>query len=135
MTFYSKIDLWLVALVAVAILSPLFMVLSKSVSSSPNTIYVLIGVTVFNAALMYVLTWPCYYKLLDNELQVKCGIMINKHIAYSSIKSIEKSNNPASAPALSLKRIAIAYDGGFLLISPKDRDTFINELNNRIENL
>lgn len=47
------------------------------------------------------------------------------------IVNAEKSSNLLAAPAFSLKRVKISLKRGFALVSPKDRDDFISELEKR----
>ncbi len=52
-----------------------------------------------------------------------------KVIPLNLIKSVKKTTNTLSGPALSLKRIEIVYGQyDFVLISPKDRDEFMRVL-------
>ena len=48
------------------------------------------------------------------------------------MESVEASRNPLSAPALSLKRVKIQLDRGYLLLSPVRREAFIAEIQRRI---
>lgn len=70
------------------------------------------------------------YYLLENEkdLTVRCAFFHNQRIPIASIKQIEKTNSPLSAPALSLKRMWIHAENETALISPKDRKKFLNHL-------
>ena len=55
--------------------------------------------------------------------------MINMTIRIDQIRRITETNNPLSAPATSLDRLAISYNNGdTVLISPKDKSAFINDL-------
>lgn len=71
--------------------------------------------------------------MFDDYLLVQAGIL-KERIKYEDIVSVEKSSDPLSAPAMSLKRVRIDHGKGFTLVSPKDRDDFISELNTRIKN-
>lgn len=71
--------------------------------------------------------------MYDNHLLVQAGILKEK-IKYEDIINVEKSSNILSAPAFSLKRVMINHRKGFTLVSPKNRDDFISELNRRMRN-
>jgi hypothetical protein len=72
-----------------------------------------------------------YYVINGNDLIIKCGFMINTTIKIDRIKKIVETNNPLSSPATSLDRIAIYYNkSDSVMISPKDKMDFINQLNN-----
>ncbi|TXG37525.1 PH domain-containing protein [Seonamhaeicola maritimus] len=74
----------------------------------------------------------------DNLLKVKCGFIYNKLFDINKIRSIKKSENLISSPAPSLDRIELTYEQyGLIIISPKDKFEFANELtkkNRKIEN-
>lgn len=70
-----------------------------------------------------------YYTIDENTLHVKAGFLVNINIDIDKIKSVSKSNNIMSSPALSLDRIEVKYGiGQSVLISPKDRKDFIADL-------
>ncbi|KAF2514136.1 PH domain-containing protein [Flavobacterium salilacus subsp. salilacus] len=70
------------------------------------------------------------YVINNDSLQIKMGIIEYQQVKISDITSVKRTNNPVSAPALSLKRLEVRYGNRFdyLLISPKDRDAFIANL-------
>lgn len=76
------------------------------------------------------------YTVTDTDLKIKCG-PIRTTILLDAISKIEKSTNPASSPALSFKRLEIQY-GKFnkkVLISPKERESFLELLRNSCPNV
>lgn len=76
-----------------------------------------------------------YYIIEENCLYLKCG-PIREKIAYDTIKSVKKSRNPLSSLALSIDRIEIRYGKrGLTLISPKDKEEFIEELRKKCPNV
>ncbi|WP_232223917.1 PH domain-containing protein [Anoxybacteroides tepidamans] len=80
--------------------------------------------------------WLTTYYVLDNDrLIIKYG-PFRKIIPLNAIRSVRKTSNPLSSPALSLKRLEIVY-GLYhtVLISPKDRDAFIDLLRERCPNM
>ncbi|PLS14681.1 hypothetical protein CVD28_26900 [Bacillus sp. M6-12] len=69
-----------------------------------------------------------YYEIIGNILLVSAG-PIRKRIDIYTIRSISKTRNPVSSPALSLDRIEVVfnmYDA--VIISPKDQEAFAAEL-------
>lgn len=127
--YRSAVDWWIACLV---IASPLFVIifglylLPTSTGGGMTTI----GSGIF-LVLLSALYLPCDYTFKADHLLVRCGV-IKKKVPYASITKIEKSSNPLSSPALSLKRIRIDYDSKFILISPGDRDGFIERLQERV---
>ena len=100
-------------------------------TSDPTGALFLIGVGLFNTILFAVLLFPCHYTLGEYEVLIRCGIL-RYRIPIDQVRSVNPSWSPWSAPAPSLKRVAIRLDNGRIhLVSPKDRDGFIRELRNR----
>jgi hypothetical protein len=76
------------------------------------------------------------YTLSEESLEIYMGLGMKRKIPLASIRKVALSNNPISSPAASLQRIAIHYDRwGYILISPKNREAFIEELEKRREAL
>lgn len=76
-----------------------------------------------------------YYLIEEENLVIRFG-PFKKIVPLASIKSVKKTMNPLSSPALSLKRLEISYNTyDMVLISPKDRDAFIQVLSERCEQL
>jgi hypothetical protein len=70
-----------------------------------------------------------YYKITDDhQLFIKCGVVESFDIHIDDIEWIKKSNEWSNAPALSLDRLEIGYKGGRILISPKDKKKFVEDL-------
>lgn len=62
-------------------------------------------------------------------VQIKSGLFFSKSLEIKSIKRIVETRNPITSPALSLDRIELIYNRfGSVLISPKDKKGFIQEL-------
>lgn len=88
------------------------------------------AIGVFTLGIVLVLTVPCRYTLESDHLFIQCGIL-KKRIPYAEIRKIELSSNPLSAPALSLRRVKIFYGRTFQLVSPLERERFVEELSKR----
>ncbi len=115
--FKSKIDWWLMLLIIVVFGYPIVDgILSKK--------YVLSLVFALILTLFYFLAKSIQYKIDGENLCIW-----KTKIPIQSIRKIYRTNNPLSSPALSLDRIAIVYNKfDEVLISPKEREKFINEL-------
>lgn len=88
------------------------------------------------AILIYLFVVRISYELDDENLTIYMGPIRYKKITLRSIRKMELSNNPLSSPAASLKRIAIHYDKwGYILISPKNREEFLTEVQDRKKKL
>ncbi len=77
-------------------------------------------------------TMPCRYTILPDSLSIRCGLIMMR-IPLAQIKSMEKSASWLSGPALSLRRVKIKTASRFYLVSPKDRDRFMEELSAAVE--
>jgi hypothetical protein len=69
-----------------------------------------------------------YYEIESGVLLIKCGFLYRQRIPISTIIALQKSNDWASSPALSFKRYKLKYNGGYVIISPKDPKKFIADL-------
>lgn len=69
------------------------------------------------------------YTIIEDELKVKAGFLVNTKIPISSIHKIKETNNLISSPAVSLDRLEIFY-GKYdsIIISPLDKNEFIQDL-------
>ena len=67
----------------------------------------------------------------DDRLFVKNGFS-TQSISLKDITNITPTSSTLSAPALSLDRIEIGYEGGSIVISPKDKDRFYHAIQERV---
>lgn len=85
-----------------------------------------IGVVVFICLLMLYLFRFTKYTIEGNDLKISSGFLYNKKISIRSIRKIKATNNPLSAPAVSLDRLEIIFDNNErVLISPKEKEAFV----------
>ncbi len=69
------------------------------------------------------------YRIEKDILEIRSGFLFRKRISISKITKIQESQVALSAPAASLNRLEITYNiSDSLLISPRDRNRFIEEL-------
>lgn len=66
----------------------------------------------------------------DSKLIIRCWFLSRQEIDIHSIRKIERSTNPISSPAASLiGRLEVQYgNGNYVIISPNDKKTFIDNL-------
>ena len=132
MVYKSKIDWWMhlifISFFAITLVSVVLMVVKYNL------------VLLLNVALLVlldvVLLLPLYlstkYYLLPDGLLIICGLFKTK-INYEDIKKIEKSRCILASAALSIDRIKITYKMDEVLISPVNRDEFIENLNKMLQ--
>ena len=88
-----------------------------------------IVVLIFVLAFILYLFVSIKYTISNQNLNIKGGFLVNENIDISKIKKIEKTFNILASPAASLDRIEIKYgDGNSILISPKNKTEFINDV-------
>lgn len=139
-TYKSAVDLWLAAIMIGVPLAILFTGVSIAFSLHflqwHETIGRVAGILLVGAglglgALIATFSLPCRYILGETELYIQCGIL-KWIVPYRDIRRLELSCSLLSAPALSLNRVKIVFDDGFQLISPKNRQAFIADLQARL---
>lgn len=127
--FPTRVDAWLVVVIGIAVAMCFFPAwMLRHTSPGGSIAAVVVGLLTLTVVLM--LTVPCRYTLESDYLFIQCGIL-KKRIPYAEIRKIELSSNPLSAPALSLRRVKIVYGRTFQLVSPQERDRFVDELSKR----
>lgn len=124
--YTSKIDWWLLAIligVAVASVFSTLSLIRTAGGLATAALTLLLG-----AALPVWLLLDTRYELSAETLRVRSG-PFRWTIAIADIRDVTPSNSPLSSPALSLDRLRISYgQGASLLISPADRQRFLEEL-------
>jgi hypothetical protein len=119
--FKSKIDWWF----GLILVYPIFVSITAMIKGEWIGLLGLVGVVGF----ILILSKTTQYIINENELIVKSTWIVNERIAISKITKIEKSNSILSSPALSLDRVLVRYNKyDEILISPKERQSFIDEL-------
>ena len=131
--FTSKIDLWLAFLILgsslLLILVPVWEWIYND--SSTRRILFISLLTIPGAILLLLIFFNIKYSLSEDELFVKNGFS-TQSIPLKDIIYIIPTNSMLSAPALSLDRIEIRYEGGSIVISPKDREGFYHAIQQRV---
>jgi len=125
-TFGTKVDWWLMAIVIGAEIFACGMAV-QAFRQSQSAAMLLIPVFFAGSIALMV---PMRYTLAMDELVVRSGV-IRWRVPYSAIESVEPTNNPLASPAFSLDRLAVRYGRRLVLISPRNRETFLRELANR----
>lgn len=88
------------------------------------------------AILIYFFVVRIKYELDDEKLVIFMGPIRYRTINIQTIRKMELSKNPLSSPAASLRRIAIFYNKwGYVLISPKNREAFMQDVLERQKKL
>lgn len=130
MKFKSRKDWWLTFIVWLAMLIALGSGVYELIYHTPKLLEFL-AIFSLSVILPLFILWmwlTTFYVIAENNLIIRFG-PFKKQIPLDTINSVKKTMNPLSSPALSLKRIEIEYGQyNTILISPIDRDMFINIL-------
>lgn len=125
--FHSKIDWWILGFVIAMtglLVQLLFTMYAKGtmVEYPEHTM-----VYIFTIAVLW---WPVFsttYAIGNNTLTIR-SMFLKWVIPLENIKTVSKTNNSISSPALSLDRLKIEYlkDGKMkqILVSPRDQQAF-----------
>ena len=129
-TFTSKIDGWLFAVLAASALASLtagaYVVAHAGAGGwATAAIIVLLG-----CVLPLWLMRATRYVLTPSELRVQSG-PFRWIVPLREIRSVTPTRSPLSSPALSLDRLRIEYGQKAIMISPRDRERFLRELDAR----
>jgi len=126
--YRSKIDAWLVAVLALAMAVSLFVTFMIFSTGSPVAWLVAAVTAGIGVGLPLWLLLSTRYTLEPRRLVVQSG-PFKWRIAVADITSITPSSNPLSSPALSLDRLRIDYGrSSSLMISPRNKDQFVREI-------
>ena len=121
--FFSRVDGWLVAVLLLAVVSPL-----AAVWWAGADVVLALASVMVTLLVCGVLLVPCRYTLESDHLLIRCGL-IRQRIPYRDITAITPSRSLWSAPALSLQRVKLSYGRtSSQLVSPRDRAAIIQAL-------
>lgn len=124
----SKIDAWLVAVLAISIVVSLFGAAVVLAEGSTTSWVLGAFIAAVGAGLPIWLLLSTRYTLKRDQLIVQCG-PFKWRVPTAEITGVTPTSNPLSSPALSLDRLRIDYGrGASLMISPCDKDRFLSDL-------
>lgn len=131
MKFRSKIDWWILILFVVITAHMLIKIyeLTHNYFLTLNfQHFIIYSLVIF---LIWMLVFSTYYVVENSTLVIK-SLVFRWKINIDDIIQIEPTHNPLSSPALSLDRLKISYmkngRGAKVMISPKDKEGFLNTL-------
>lgn len=131
MTWYqSKVDPWLAVLLLLMPIGVVAAWLAALTSRSNDDLIGAVVASVLVIGILLGLVYPMRYGLDDTYLTVRFGLARTR-IPLANVTTVEPTRNPLASPALSLDRLSIVSGPGLtgtVMISPADRDGFLNEL-------
>ena len=128
----SAIDVWIVAMLLLSPIAGAALGVYCFANQNADDAAIFFAASAFILLVSIALTLPCRYTLTQDAISIRCGLLIFYRVAYEDIESVERSATLRSGPALSLKRAEIKTKKKTVIVSPKDRDQFISDLQSRI---
>jgi membrane protein YdbS with pleckstrin-like domain len=127
--FRSKVDTWFMAALLATIAIGVSTVAIAAWRGGP--VALLITLLVFPIGLPLWLLYSTRYSLSDSHLDIRSGPFAWR-VPLGQVRSVSRTRNPLSSPALSLDRLRIEYGPSkWIMISPEDPERFIRELDAR----
>jgi hypothetical protein len=127
--FRSKVDAWFTAALLATIAIGVSTVAIAASRGGP--IVLLSALLVFPIGLPVWLLRSTRYSLSDSHLDIRSG-PFSWRVPLEDVRSVTRTRNPLTSPALSLDRLQIDYGPGkSIMISPEDQQRFIRELETR----
>jgi hypothetical protein len=129
----SKVDTWLAILLLALPAGVLATWIAALTSRSTDDVIGAVVGTVLVAGILLGLAYPIRYGLDDEHLIVRFGL-VRSRIPLAHITKVAPTRNPLASPALSMDRLSIVSGPGLtgtVMISPADRDRFLDELASR----
>jgi hypothetical protein len=131
-SFPSEVDHWLGALLVASATVSVAGVVIVGIEAGPTLAAFLSPVMLLGAALPVWMLCATGYTVDASILHIRCG-PFSWRVPLHEIRSITPTRNPASSPALSLDRLRIEVaGGGSILVSPQDKDGFLEEVRKRV---
>jgi len=122
-THRSKIDLWLIAVLATSLLLPLGLTVIF-----PSTLLLTLIILSPVLGLFLWLFSTTKYEIRGANLYISSG-PVKFNFPIGEITSVKATRNLLSSPALSLDRLEIKYGSGkTTLVSPKDKSNFLSDI-------
>jgi len=127
LSFGSKIDLWLLILLLLAVATCIWVAGENWESIASGNWALGLPLALGIGLPLWILASLRYF-LSDDTLRVRCG-PFRFRVLIAEITDISPTINPVSSPALSLDRIRIEIGGRrAIMISPEPREEFLRQL-------
>ncbi len=142
MRYYSKKNIWLMAIIWFVLLLPLGLGILFLINIGPRGIWGIIFLGLVVDVPVLLLTYPLYYEITPTLLLVRCGL-IRMRIPLDSIQQVFPDytwGSPGGVSfAMSLDRLRINSSyrkwPSFVYIAPKDKVKFMQDLAEQTEGL
>lgn len=133
--YRTRVDAWLVVLLLGAAATPLAAAVWLAVNGRMDGLLLLVIWGTVITSLVLALTVPVRYTLRADELLVRSG-WLHWTIPLAELRRVEPTWSPLAGPAWSLRRVRLEWGrGNFILVSPADRESFIDGIAARCPHL
>lgn len=123
----SAIDKWIVVMLLLAPVTSVAIGLYLFQQGKVDGAITLFLCAAATGSLTAAFTTPCRYTIHHDSVTVRCGLICYQ-IPIAEMVSVSKSATVLSGPALSMKRVVIKTSRGQHILSPKQRDLFVEDL-------
>lgn len=120
--YKSKVDTWLIVLVYGV------MIVSIILAVYDNKSWIGIGIIVLTLAIISMFLFSIKYTIENDKLYIYCANLYIECVDINKITEISATRTLLSAPASSLDRLRIKYGYDEIIISPKDKEKFIENI-------
>ncbi len=130
--YESGVDAWIAVMLMVtpaiaAVLGAYMLWIGKN-----GDALILLGTGVTVTVITVALTLPCRCTILDDALSIRCGLVCYQ-VPLDQIERIERSSTLLSGPALSMRRVLVITRKKRHILSPRERDEFMDDLDNAVK--
>lgn len=122
--FRSRVSLLLLVVLLSSVAPALFL-------EEPDNAFAAYAILFGSIGLVILILFTTHYEITENELIIKYGPFTYSRVKLKAIEKVERSYNPLSSPAASLKRLLITSKNKSMLISPADEQAFLRMLQSR----
>jgi hypothetical protein len=131
-TFRSKVDSWLGAVIMTSAVASALAVVTVGVVGSPFLGLAISPLLLLSVVLPVWLLLATNYTFNAADLDVRCG-PFSWRVPLREIRAVTATRNPLSSPVLSLDRLRIDFGHmRSIMISPEDKEGFMRELRKRV---
>lgn len=129
--YRSKIDPWFLVVLIIAMAVSGYGAVQSISAGTSNGFSMGIFIALVGVGLPLWVLVGTYYRFEGVELVVRCG-PFRWRLPISEIVEVVPTSNPVSSPALSLHRLKLVLrTGRTLLISPREQEKFLSEIESR----